>query len=443
MSIALGQSGATPSEGAQPAPGLRPPGADTLWHPFAGMHQVRRGRFTVTRAEDVWIWDDTGRRYLDGTAALWYCNAGHGRHEIIDAITRQLKQLDGYQIFGDFANEPALRLADEVAARAPMDDAKVFFTSGGGDSIDTAGKLARAYFQATGEPERTVLISREHGYHGTHGFGTALAGIPANRVAGPFVPDVVQVAHDDPTALEKTIVDHGPERVAAFFAEPVIGAGGVIPPPPGYLESAAEICQRHGVLFVADAVICGFGRLGNWFAIERFGVRPDMVVFAKAITSGYQPLGGVVVSGRVAAPFWDEPGRAFRHGPTYAGHPAACAAGLANIALMEQEGLLERATKLEGELLSRLQTLAGHPLVSQVRGGVGLLGGVELDAERLAAEPGLPGRVAGAAREHGALIRPMVSSLGFSPPLTITEEQLDLLVDATAAALDDVHTGTA
>jgi putrescine aminotransferase len=443
LSIALGQSGATPSEGAQPAPGLRPPGADTLWHPFAGMHQVRRGRFTVTRAEDVWIWDDTGRRYLDGTAALWYCNAGHGRHEIIDAITRQLKQLDGYQIFGDFANEPALRLADEVAARAPMDDAKVFFTSGGGDSIDTAGKLARAYFQATGEPERTVLISREHGYHGTHGFGTALAGIPANRVAGPFVPDVVQVAHDDPTALEKTIVDHGPERVAAFFAEPVIGAGGVIPPPPGYLESAAEICQRHGVLFVADAVICGFGRLGNWFAIERFGVRPDMVVFAKAITSGYQPLGGVVVSGRVAAPFWDEPGRAFRHGPTYAGHPAACAAGLANIALMEQEGLLERATKLEGELLSRLQTLAGHPLVSQVRGGVGLLGGVELDAERLAAEPGLPGRVAGAAREHGALIRPMVSSLGFSPPLTITEEQLDLLVDATAAALDDVHTGTA
>ena len=443
MSIALGQSGATPSEGAQPAPGLRPPGADTLWHPFAGMHQVRRGRFTVTRAEDVWIWDDTGRRYLDGTAALWYCNAGHGRHEIIDAITRQLKQLDGYQIFGDFANEPALRLADEVAARAPMDDAKVFFTSGGGDSIDTAGKLARAYFQATGEPERTVLISREHGYHGTHGFGTALAGIPANRVAGPFVPDVVQVAHDDPTALEKTIVDHGPERVAAFFAEPVIGAGGVIPPPPGYLESAAEICQRHGVLFVADAVICGFGRLGNWFAIERFGVRPDMVVFAKAITSGYQPLGGVVVSGRVAAPFWDEPGRAFRHGPTYAGHPAACAAGLANIALMEQEGLLERATKLEGELLSRLQTLAGHPLVSQVRGGVGLLGGVELDAERLAAEPGLPGRVAGAAREHGALIRPMVSSLGFSPPLTVTEEQLDLLVDATAAALDDVHTGTA
>jgi len=407
------------------------------------MHQVRRGRFTVTRAEDVWIWDDTGRRYLDGTAALWYCNAGHGRHEIIDAITRQMKQLDAYQIFGDFANEPALRLADEVAARAPMDDAKVFFTSGGGDSIDTAGKLARAYFQATGEPERTVLISREHGYHGTHGFGTALAGIPANRVAGPFVPDVVQVAHDDSTALEKTIVDHGPERVAAFFAEPVIGAGGVIPPPPGYLESAAEICQRHGVLFVADAVICGFGRLGNWFAIERFGVRPDMVVFAKAITSGYQPLGGVVVSGRVAAPFWDEPGRAFRHGPTYAGHPAACAAGLANIALMEREGLLERATKLEGELLSRLQTLAGHPLVSQVRGGVGLLGGVELDAERLATEPGLPGRVAAAAREHGVLIRPMISSLGFSPPLTVTEEQLDLLVDATAAALDDVHTGIA
>jgi putrescine---pyruvate transaminase len=434
LSTATGQSGSTPSESAG-----SPPGADTLWHPFASMHQVRRNRFTVTRADDVWVWDDTGRRYLDGTAGLWYCNAGHGRREIVDAIAEQMHQLDAYQIFGDFANEPALRLADEVAARAPMDGAKVFFTSGGGDSIDTAGKLARAFFQATGQPERTVLISREHGYHGTHGIGTALAGIPANRIAAPFVPDVVQVAHDDPTALEKTIADHGAERVAAFFAEPVIGAGGVIPPAPGYLEACAEICQRHGVLFIADAVICGFGRLGNWFAIERFGVRPDMVVFAKAITSGYQPLGGVVVSGHVAAPFWDEPGRALRHGPTYAGHPAACAAGLATIALMEREGLLERATALEGPLLERLETVADHPLVAQVRGGVGLLGGVELDPERLAAEPGLPARVAGLARERGVLVRPMISSLGCSPPLTVTEAHLDLLVEALAAALDDAR----
>jgi putrescine---pyruvate transaminase len=438
LSTALGSSGTTPSKGGEPARG-RPAGADTLWHPFAAMHDVRQKRFTVTRAKDVWVWDDAGRQYLDGTAALWYCNAGHGRPEIIEAITRQLERLDAYQIFGDLANEPALQLADELARRAPMDGAKVFFTSGGGDSIDTAGKLARAYFQGSGEPERTVLISREHGYHGTHGLGTALAGIAANRIAGPFVPDVVQVAYDDPTALEKTIVDYGPERVAAFFAEPVMGAGGVLPPPPGYLESVAEICQRHGVLFIADAVICGFGRLGNWFAIERFGVRPDMVVFAKAVTSGYQPLGGVVVSGRVAAPFWDEPGLALRHGPTYAGHPAACAAGLATVALMERDGLLERAVALEAGLLSRLQTLSGHPLVHEVRGGVGLLGGVELDPERLARTPGLPARVGAAVRERGVLLRPMVSSIGVSPPLTVTEEHLDQLLDAFAAALDQVH----
>jgi adenosylmethionine-8-amino-7-oxononanoate aminotransferase len=356
-------------------------------------------------------------------------------------VTRQLEQLDAYQTFGDFANEPALRLAEAVAERAPVGDPKVFFTSGGGDSIDTAAKIARAYFEATGEPERTVLLSRDRSYHGTHGLGTALAGIPGTRISGPFVPDVLQVSHDDPTAVEKTIVDVGPERVAAFFAEPVMGAGGVVPPAPGYLEACADICRRHGVLFVADAVICGFGRLGNWFGIERFGISPDLVVFAKGITSGYQPLGGLIASGRVAAPFWDTPGLAFRHGPTYAGHPAACAAGLANIAVMERDGLLERSRQLEGPLLTRLESLADHPLVAGVRGGTGLLGALELDPERAAASPGLPLIVADAVREHGVLIRPMGSSVGFSPPLTVTEEQLDQLVVAVRAGLDAVHAG--
>jgi adenosylmethionine-8-amino-7-oxononanoate aminotransferase len=193
------------------------------------------------------------------------------------------------------------------------------------------------------------------------------------------------------------------------------------------------------VLFVADAVICGFGRLGNWFGIERFDIRPDLAVFAKGITSGYQPLGGVVVSGRVAAPFWETPGLVFRHGPTYAGHPAACAAGLANIGVMERDGLLERALRLEKPLLRRLQALAEHPLVASARGGTGFLGALELDPERVSATPGLPQVLAEAVREHGALIRPMVSSVGFSPPLTATEEQLDQLADAVTAGLRDVH----
>ncbi|WP_433501999.1 aspartate aminotransferase family protein [Pseudonocardia halophobica] len=413
-------------------------GTETLWHPFAAMHAVRRSQVTITRAEDVWLWDSAGTRYLDATASLWYANAGHGRREIVDAVAAQLRELDAYHLFTDFANEPALRLADEIAARAPVDDGRVFFTSGGGDSIDTAAKMARAYFALTGQPDRTILLHREHSYHGTHGLGTSLAGIPGNRVAPPFVPDVVQTAWNDAEMLEETIREIGAERVAAFFCEPVIGAGGVLPPPPGYVEAAAEVCARHGVLFVADAVICGFGRLGNWFGVERFGVRPDLVVFAKGVTSGVQPLGGVVASGRVASPFWDEPGRVFRHGQTYSGHPAACAAGLATIQVYERDGLFDRAVALEGPLAERLTGLTDHPLVDHARGGTGFLGALELDPERVAATPGLSGAVANAVRDHGVLVRPMISSLGFSPPLTATEEHLDLLADAVRKGLDGV-----
>lgn len=409
-----------------------------LWHPFAAMDRVRHHRTVISRAEDVWVFDDTGKRYLDGTAALWYSNVGHGRREIIDAIRDQLDTLDAYQVFNDFANEPALRLAGELAERAPMDGAKIFFTSGGGDSIDTAAKMARAYFAAIGQPDRTILLHREHSYHGTHGLGTSLAGIPGNRVAPPFVPDVVQTAWNDAEMLEETIRELGAERVAAFFCEPVIGAGGVLPPPPGYLEAAAEVCARHGVLFVADAVICGFGRLGNWFGIERFGVRPDLVVFAKGVTSGYQPLGGVVVSGRVAEPFWDRPGQVFKHGQTYSGHPVACAAALATIGVLERDGLLERARQTEETLAQVLKSLADHPLVDHVRAGTGVLGALELDDRQLTARPDLPAVLFAAIRERGVLVRPMGSSLGFSPPLTVTDEHLDLMADAVRIGLDSV-----
>lgn len=417
---------------------MHDPADHPLWHPFAAMDRVRHHRTVISRAEDVWVFDDTGKRYLDGTAALWYSNVGHGRREIIDAIRDQLDTLDAYQVFNDFANEPALRLAGELAERAPMDGAKIFFTSGGGDSIDTAAKMARAYFAAIGQPDRTILLHREHSYHGTHGLGTSLAGIPGNRVAPPFVPDVVQTAWNDAEMLEETIRELGAERVAAFFCEPVIGAGGVLPPPPGYLEAAAEVCARHGVLFVADAVICGFGRLGNWFGIERFGVRPDLVVFAKGVTSGYQPLGGVVVSGRVAEPFWDRPGQVFKHGQTYSGHPVACAAALATIGVLERDGLLERARQTEETLAQVLKSLADHPLVDHVRAGTGVLGALELDARQLTARPDLPAVLFAAIRERGVLVRPMGSSLGFSPPLTVTDEHLDLMADAVRIGLDSV-----
>jgi putrescine---pyruvate transaminase len=410
----------------------------TFWHPFAAMGAVRRAEVVFTRADDVWIWDEDGARYLDATASLWCVNVGHGRQAIADAVHAQMQQLATYQTFGDFTNAPARALTDRLAALAPVPGAKIFLGSGGGDAIDTAAKLAREYFARVGEPERTVLIGRDNAYHGTHGYGTSLAGMPGNRLAAPFVPDIVTVAHDDPAALDAEIERIGAGRVAAFFAEPVIGAGGVLPPPPGYLERAREICTRHGVLFVADSVICGFGRLGSWFGVERFGIVPDMIVFAKGVTSGYVPLGGVVVHERVAAPFWDEPGAApFRHGATYAGHPAACAAAMANLDIIESEALLDRAKVLETELHAALAMLADHPLVAEVRGGTGVLGALELDPERVAADPGLPAQVARAARGHGALIRPMTRALGFSPPLTLRPEHLDLLVEAVRAGLDE------
>ncbi len=407
-------------------------GDSSFWHPFAAMGAVRDAEFVITRGEDVWVHDESGARYLDATASLWCVNVGHGRREIADAVHAQMLELSTYQTFGDFANRPAQQLTARLAALAPTPAAKVFLTSGGGDAIDSAAKLVREYFVRTGEPERTVLIGRNHAYHGTHGFGTALAGMTPNRLGAPFVPDVVTVAHDDATALEKEIERVGPGRVAAFVAEPVIGAGGVLPPEPGYLEQAAQVCARHRVLFVADSVICGFGRLGSWFGVERFGLEPDLIVFAKGVTSGYLPLGGLVVHPRVAAPFWAEGAAPFRHGATYAGHPAACAAALANLDVLESEGLLGRAGELEGELHAALRTLADHPLVTQVRGGTGVLGALELDP----ADPTLPARVTRAVRERGVLIRPMISAVGFSPPLTLRAEHLDLLVDAVRAGLD-------
>ena len=256
-----------------------------LWHPFADMGAVRHSELVIERGEDVWVWDTDGRRYFDATASLWYANVGHGRPEIAAAIAEQLSRIEASSAFGDLASPPALELAEELVRRAPM-PARVFLGSGGGDGIDTAAKLARRYWSEIGQPERTVLIGRTAGYHGTHGFGTAIGGIPANREGfGPMV-ETAQVAHDSLDEMRDAIARIGPERVAAVFVEPVIGAGGVYPPVEGYIEGVAAVCEEAGVLLVIDSVICGFGRLGTWFGIERWNVRPDMIVFAKGVTSG-------------------------------------------------------------------------------------------------------------------------------------------------------------
>ena len=413
--------------------------SSALWHPFADMGQVEHHRMVISRAEGAWVWDDAGRAYLDATAALWYANLGHGRPEIAEAVYLQLRRMDAYSIFGDYANEPALELADRLAALAPLPGSRVFLGAGGGDVIDTAAKLARACHAQRGAPERVHLISRTHGYHGTHGIGTAITGIPANTVGfGPLVADASTVPHDDAAALEREIERVGAERVAAFFCEPVIGAGGVRLPRDGYLETVADICRRHGVLFVADCVICGFGRLGTWLGIDRWPVEPDLITLAKGVSGGTLPVGALIAAPHVAEPFFGGgPGApVLRHGATYAGHPTCCTAANTALDIYEREGIIERGRTLERPLADALAPLASHPLVADVRAGLGLLAGIELTPEALTSDPQLPLRWQHACRESGVLVRPLGAGIAVSPPLIVGEQEIALLADGIARGLD-------
>ena len=411
----------------------------SFWHPFADMGAVSQSELVIERGEGVYVFDTEGRRYLDGTASLWYANLGHGRSDITRAVAAQMDRLAAYSTFGDFSNPPANELAARLAAHAPMDDAKVFLASGGGDAIDTAAKIARRHWILQGQPERVHIISRTNGYHGTHAFGTSIGGIEANTANwGPLVPHTSAVSYDSLPALEQEILRVGPERVAAFFCEPVVGAGGVFPPPEGYIEGVADLCADHGILLVIDSVICAFGRLGTWFGVERWPeVRPDMITFAKGVTSGYLPLGGVIVDGAIAAPFFDHAGGPMlRHGATYAGHPTCAAAALAVLDAYEAEDLIPRGQELEEPLLRALAPLAAHQAVGEVRGGVGLLGAVALSEDALGSDPGAVGKVAAGAREAGVLVRPLLRGVAVSPPLIVDESHLTDLADGIRAGLD-------
>lgn len=408
-----------------------------LWHPFSDMGTSSGHELLFERAEGVWLWDSAGNRYLDATSSLWYCNIGHGRRRMAEAIASQIVELDAYSIFNDISNGPAERLAARLAELAPVEDARVMLATGGGDAIETAAKLARRYWAAEGDSERTHIISREGSYHGVFGFGTSLGGIEANRDGfGPLLREVSQVPHDSSEALEAELDRIGPERVAAFFFEPVIGAGGVLHPPDGYLRRVADLCAKHGVLLVCDSVICGFGRLGTWFGIERFDVQPDMIVFAKGVTSGYLPLGGVVVAGSVAEPFYSG-GTTWRHGTTYAGHPACCVAASTNIDILEEEGLLDAGRRLESQLLEELEPLRQHPAVGEIRAGLGAMAAVELSDEILGRDPGAVVALALGLRRRGVLVRPLGRAIALSPPLIYTDEHLELTSEAIRGALDE------
>jgi adenosylmethionine-8-amino-7-oxononanoate aminotransferase len=404
-----------------------------FWNPMTNMGAFRDRGITIVRGEASTVWDDAGKALIDISGALWYCNIGYGRAELADAAAAQMRELASYKTYDGFTSPQTEALAERVAEVVPLDGAKVFFTSGGGESIDTAAKLARAYWAATGKPDKHAVISRQFAYHGSNAYGTSLGGMAAlTDVYGRLVPDVDQVPWDDAEALAEAIDRAGAENVAAFFAEPIIGAGGVLVPPEGYLDRIQEICREREVLLVLDEVITGFGRTGEWFATGRYGLSPDLITVAKGITSGYIPLGGVIASARVAEPFWAEgTANVFRHGFTYAGHATACAVGLANLDVIEREGLVQRVRELEPVLADTLRPLADHPAVAEVRTGVGLLGAVEL------ADPSKLPAVIDAAYERGVLVRGIRGvALQVSPPFVITEDELVQTAQVFGEALD-------
>lgn len=374
------------------------------------------------------VWDADGNALVDGMASLWYCAIGHGRAEMADAVSRQMLQLEAYSCFDPFTNEPAEQLAAELHEIAPMVDARVFFCSSGSESIDSAMKLARIAHVQAGQPQRKLIISRIRGYHGVAYGGTSAQGIAPNRENfGPFVGDVVQVPADDIEALATLMSEHGNE-IAAVLTEPVQGAGGIHPPTDGYLASLRKLCDQHGAFLIFDEVITGFGRLGSWFAAHHYDVRPDMVTFAKAVTSGYQPLGGVLVGPAVRAGLEADPDFFLRHGFTYSGHPTACAAGLANLAIIRREGLVERATHVGARLRNGLEALASDGTIHHAR-GVGAMWAAGLHPHQNSMT------VRDAMLANGVITRAInADSVTFCPPLVITDLQIDQIIDALAAA---------
>jgi putrescine---pyruvate transaminase len=407
----------------------------SFWHPFAEMFKVQHAPFIVDRGEGIYVFDEGGRRYLDAAASLWYMNVGYGREEIIDAMSEQMRKLPAFHAFVDYATRPPLELAAKIAAVAPNAESKVFFASGGSDAVDTAAKMARRYFNAIGQPDRTVFISREWAYHGMHPYGTTLGGLAPNRegYGGDLVSGIVTVPYDDADAVEKAIDHAGADRIAGVYVEPVIGAGGIRPVPSEYLKAVRETVRTAGGLFISDEVITGFGRIGDWFAANKFGLDPDLITFAKGVTCGYAPLGGVIASPEVAAPFFETPGLSFRHGYTYSGHSTACAAGLEVMDIITREGLLQRSADLEEELYQALLPLEELPAVDHIRRGVGSLAAIQLEVGE---DETLPYRAAEACREAGVLTRAIAGGgLQVSPPFIMTPEQVTEMAGLFEAGL--------
>ena len=402
-----------------------------------------------------------GKEYIDGLSALWNVNVGHGRKELATVAAAQMEKLAYASAYAGFSNEPAIRLAERIVGLAYDNMAAAYFTTGGAESNESAFKFARYYWKRMGKPNKVKIISRSYGYHGVTLAAMSATSLPGyQKMFGPLVPEFLQVMPPYPyrwpgngdagigaaDAVEEAILAQGADTIAAVIAEPVMGAGGVIVPPPTYFPRLREICNRHDVLLIADEVITGFGRTGRWFALGHWGVEPDLMSFAKGVTSGYLPLGGVLVSKRVHQAIEEAPmDEKFMHAATYSGHPVCCAVGLANIDIIEREGLVERAAVQGKRFLAGLETLRTLPAVGDVR-GLGMLAAVELVEDQGSRKPaiGLGPRVVAEAMKRGLIMRqrgggsgppPSGDSLCLAPPLMTPEVTLDRIVQIVGESI--------
>ncbi len=433
------------------------------WHPFSDMKSLNaEGSRVITSADGVWLTDSEGNRIMDGMAGLWCVQVGHGRSEITEAVTRQMNELAYYNTFFKTTHPPAVALSEKLAKLAPDHMNTVFYCSSGSEANDTVFRMVRTYWDKVGKPDKKVIIGRWNGYHGSTLAGTSLGGMKGMHAQGDLpVPGVHHIdqpywfgeGHDmspeefgiaAARKLEQAIDEIGEDKVAAFIAEPIQGAGGVIIPPETYWPEIRRILDERDILFVSDEVICGFGRLGEWFGSTHFGVKPDLMPIAKGLTSGYLPMGGVLVSDRVAEGLMMA-GDDFNHGYTYSGHPVCAAAALANLEIIEREGLVDRVKSDIGPYLQkRWCALGDHPLVGEAR-MVGLMGALELVPDK--ADPHTPfrdvGTVGTICRDtsfaNGMVMRAVRDSMIISPPLVLTHEEADLLVATAEKTLDETY----
>ena len=428
-------------------------------HPFTDSRDLnQRGTRIITRADGVYLWDSSGRQILDAMAGLWCVNVGYGRRELADVAHAQMLQLPYYNSFFQCTTPPTIELAALLAELAPAHINHVFFTGSGSESNDTILRMVRRYWSLLGEPQKSVIISRRNAYHGSTVAAASLGGMqPMHAQGGLPIPGIVHIdqpywygegGDEDPQAfglriarqLEEKILQLGLDRVAAFIAEPIQGAGGVIIPPETYWPEIQRICDRYGILLIADEVICGFGRTGRWFGSDYYQIRPDLMTIAKGLSSGYQPIGGVLVGDRVADVLINLCGE-FTHGFTYSGHPVAAAVAAANLRIIRDEQLIENVDRKTGPYLQqRWRELSDHPLVGEVR-GLGFIGALELVKNRDTRQGfAIKGKVGTLCRdlaiENGLVMRAVGDTMIIAPPLVMTTDQIDELIDKARRCLD-------